>query len=201
LRIRSCIWTATSVGANDTLQVAVKVRNSGQRAGDEVVQLYLRPVAPQRERAIHELRGIQRIVLQAGEEREVSFAITPAKDPAYLRRRIAHVRGRSGCIRGRRSVRRVRIYGYRVASPSSRERNVARHPGESRDSSFWHIARHSGESRNPAPWFLSFNEKSKELDPGFRRMTSKRTRCEDKGLRGSCGHYCPAFSAGSDTLN
>jgi len=68
------------VGANDTLQVAVKVRNSGQRAGDEVVQLYLRPVAPQRERAIRELRGIQRIVLQAGEEREVSFAITPAKD-------------------------------------------------------------------------------------------------------------------------
>jgi len=68
------------VTAKDSLRVALKVRNSGQRAGDEVVQLYLRPVAPGRERAIRELRGIQRIALQAGEEREVSFAITPAKD-------------------------------------------------------------------------------------------------------------------------
>jgi beta-glucosidase len=44
------------------------------------VQLYLRPVTPKRERAIRELRGIQRITLQAGEERDVSFEITPAKD-------------------------------------------------------------------------------------------------------------------------
>ena len=68
------------VGANDTLQVALKVRNSGQRAGDEVVQLYLRPVAPRRERAMRELRGFQRITLQPGEERDVSFVVTPAKD-------------------------------------------------------------------------------------------------------------------------
>jgi len=68
------------VGANDPLHVSLKIRNTGQRAGDEVVQLYLRPVAPQRERAIRELRGIQRIALQPGEEREVSFVITPAKD-------------------------------------------------------------------------------------------------------------------------
>jgi beta-glucosidase len=66
--------------ANDPLHVSLKVRNSGQRAGDEAVQLYLRPVSPQREQAIRELRGFQRVTLQAGEEREVSFAITPARD-------------------------------------------------------------------------------------------------------------------------
>jgi beta-glucosidase len=68
------------VGANDPLHISVRVKNAGQRIGDEVVQLYLRPVSPKRERAIRELRGIQRITLQAGEERDVSFAITPATD-------------------------------------------------------------------------------------------------------------------------
>ena len=68
------------VGADDPLHISVRVKNTGQRAGDEVVQLYLRPVAPQRERAIHELRGFQRVTLQRGEARELSFAITPATD-------------------------------------------------------------------------------------------------------------------------
>jgi beta-glucosidase len=68
------------VGANDALHLSVQVKNAGPRAGDEVVQLYLRPVAPQRERAARELRGFQRITLQPGEAREVSFTITPMTD-------------------------------------------------------------------------------------------------------------------------
>jgi beta-glucosidase len=68
------------VGANDALHVSLRVKNSGQRAGDEVVQLYLRPLAPRRERANRELRGFRRVTLQPGEERELSFAITPASD-------------------------------------------------------------------------------------------------------------------------
>jgi len=31
------------VGANDSLHISVRVKNAGQRIGDEVVQLYLRP--------------------------------------------------------------------------------------------------------------------------------------------------------------
>ncbi|MCC5043571.1 MULTISPECIES: glycoside hydrolase family 3 protein [Xanthomonas] len=67
----------TTVAADGTLRATVSVKNTGQRAGDEVVQLYLHPLNPQRERARKELRGFQRITLQPGEHREVSFTITP----------------------------------------------------------------------------------------------------------------------------
>ncbi|MEO6104797.1 MAG: glycoside hydrolase family 3 C-terminal domain-containing protein [Pseudoxanthomonas sp.] len=68
------------LAADSKAQVSVTVKNTGKRAGDEVVQLYLRPVSPQRERARKELRGFQRITLQPGESRKVTFAITPATD-------------------------------------------------------------------------------------------------------------------------
>jgi beta-glucosidase len=67
-------------GANDRVQATVKVKNTGQRASDEVVQLYLKPVDPKRERARQELRGFQRIHLKPGEQREVTFSFTPASD-------------------------------------------------------------------------------------------------------------------------
>lgn len=62
------------------VKATVQVKNTGKRAGDEVVQLYLHPLDPKRERASKELRGFQRVHLQPGESREVSFTITPAND-------------------------------------------------------------------------------------------------------------------------
>jgi beta-glucosidase len=70
----------SDAGKNEQVRVSLKVKNSGARAGDEVVQLYLRPLEPQRERAIRELRGFQRVSLQPGEERTLCFVITPAAD-------------------------------------------------------------------------------------------------------------------------
>ncbi|SOD55031.1 beta-glucosidase [Pseudoxanthomonas wuyuanensis] len=70
----------SSAGPKQQVRVSVKVKNTGQRAGDEVVQLYLHPLEPQRDRARRELRGFQRVTLQPGEEREVSFAFTPEAD-------------------------------------------------------------------------------------------------------------------------
>jgi beta-glucosidase len=70
----------SNAGKNDQVRISLKVKNSGARAGDEVVQLYLHPIKPQRERAIRELRGFQRVSLQPGEERTVSFVVTPAAD-------------------------------------------------------------------------------------------------------------------------
>ncbi len=68
-------------GAQDqTVSVSVTVRNSGERAGDEVVQLYLRPLQSKRERASKELRGFQRVTLRPGEVRNLSFEFTPARD-------------------------------------------------------------------------------------------------------------------------
>ncbi|MET0289564.1 MAG: glycoside hydrolase family 3 C-terminal domain-containing protein [Pseudoxanthomonas sp.] len=66
--------------ASDDITVRVKVTNQGRLAGEEVVQLYLHPLKPARERARKELRGFQRVHLQAGQTRELSFVINPAKD-------------------------------------------------------------------------------------------------------------------------
>ncbi len=68
------------VAADGSFTASVEVRNAGQRAGDEVVQLYLRPVDPRRARARRELRGFDRIALAPGESRTVSFTLTPATD-------------------------------------------------------------------------------------------------------------------------
>ncbi|WP_081721057.1 glycoside hydrolase family 3 protein [Pseudoxanthomonas suwonensis] len=65
--------------ADEPVRVEVTVKNEGQRAGDEVVQLYVR--GPQREGApLKELRGFQRVHLQPGESRKVGFVLDPARD-------------------------------------------------------------------------------------------------------------------------
>jgi beta-glucosidase len=71
------------VARDGSLEVRLKLRNVGQRAGEEVVQLYLAPAGAPRMRAIRELRGFQKFALGPGEEREVSFSIRPATDLRY----------------------------------------------------------------------------------------------------------------------
>ena len=63
--------------------VTVTVRNTGQRTGDEVVQLYARALNPGRPMPIKDLRGFERISLKPGEQREVRFQLTPAEAFAY----------------------------------------------------------------------------------------------------------------------
>ncbi len=67
----------SSLGPKEQVRVSLKVKNTGQRAGEEVVQLYLHPLQPKRERASKDLRGFERLNLRPGEEREVSFTFTP----------------------------------------------------------------------------------------------------------------------------
>ncbi|GAB3049957.1 glycoside hydrolase family 3 protein [Stenotrophomonas tumulicola] len=70
----------TRVGAAGTLQASVRVRNSGERAGDEVVQLYVRGQQDGTGRSLKDLRGVQRITLRPGEERELQFTLHPGAD-------------------------------------------------------------------------------------------------------------------------
>lgn len=69
---------ATSVAADGRLRVEVEVANTGQRAGEEVVQLYVRPLQAGPGDAQQDLRGFQRIQLSPGEKRTVSFDLAPA---------------------------------------------------------------------------------------------------------------------------
>jgi beta-glucosidase len=68
--------------ANDTITVRVDVTNTGKRAGDEVVQLYVEHVNSKVERPIRDLRGYQRVTLRPEQTRTVSFRL-PAKSLAY----------------------------------------------------------------------------------------------------------------------
>jgi beta-glucosidase len=68
------------VAERDTVHVSLDVKNVGERAGDEVVQLYVREVAPRERRAGKALRGIERLTLKPGETRRASFTLVPDKD-------------------------------------------------------------------------------------------------------------------------
>jgi beta-glucosidase len=67
--------SAQRILANGQLTVSVDVENVGQRAGDEVVQLYIRDVAASMTRPVKELKGFQRITLQPGQKTEVRFQL------------------------------------------------------------------------------------------------------------------------------
>ncbi len=57
--------------------VAVEVTNAGARTGDEVVQFYLRAEVSRATRPVMELKGFQRLTLQPGERRTVTFEVGP----------------------------------------------------------------------------------------------------------------------------
>ena len=59
----------------DTLNVSVKVKNTGERAGKTVVQLYVGDKQSTPIRPIRELKGFEKIALEPGEEKEVRFAL------------------------------------------------------------------------------------------------------------------------------
>ncbi|HEX6649552.1 MAG TPA: glycoside hydrolase family 3 N-terminal domain-containing protein [Pyrinomonadaceae bacterium] len=67
------------IGVADSAKVSVTVTNSGKRAGDEIVQLYIRDLVSSVTRPVMELKDFKRISLAAGESKIVEFVITPDK--------------------------------------------------------------------------------------------------------------------------
>ena len=59
----------------DTVEVSVKVKNTGDRAGKTVVQLYVEAPETEVVRPVRELRGFEKIFLEAGEEKTVTFIL------------------------------------------------------------------------------------------------------------------------------
>ncbi|MCM4075943.1 glycoside hydrolase family 3 C-terminal domain-containing protein (plasmid) [Actinoplanes sp. TRM88002] len=55
--------------------VTVRVRNTGSRAGDEVVQLYLKDLVAQVTRPVKQLTGFARVPLEPGEAKDVTFTV------------------------------------------------------------------------------------------------------------------------------
>jgi beta-glucosidase len=82
--------SAKTMSMSDTLRVEVEVRNVGARAGDEVVQLYIRDPVASITRPVKELRDFERIHLEAGESRTVSFELR-SDDLAFYGRSMQRV--------------------------------------------------------------------------------------------------------------
>lgn len=64
------------------IKVSVRVKNTGERSGQEVVQCYVQDVAAKRTRPVKELKDFKKIMLDPGEERNISFCI-PVRELGY----------------------------------------------------------------------------------------------------------------------
>jgi beta-glucosidase len=67
----------STIRPDETTSVLVDITNTGTRAGDEVVQLYIRDRVSSVTRPVKELKGFRRIRLEPGESRNLSLEITP----------------------------------------------------------------------------------------------------------------------------
>ena len=82
--------SATEVPTDGEFEVLVRVRNTGTRAGDEVVQLYLHDVVAQIVRPVKQLTGFARVTLEPGDAVDVSFRVH-ADRAAYTDRELERI--------------------------------------------------------------------------------------------------------------
>lgn len=69
--------SASKISTDENITCTVKVKNTGSRSSDEIVQLYIKDVEASVEVPKWQLRGMKRITLAAGEATEVSFSLSP----------------------------------------------------------------------------------------------------------------------------
>jgi beta-glucosidase len=74
--------SAARVEPDGTVQVHIKVKNTGRRASDEVVQMYVQHLGSAVTRPLLELKGFQRVRIEAGAEKDVAMQLK-ARDLAY----------------------------------------------------------------------------------------------------------------------
>ncbi|WP_048810002.1 glycoside hydrolase family 3 N-terminal domain-containing protein [Candidatus Methylacidiphilum infernorum] len=68
----------TRIGPDDVLEVYVEIENSGEKAGEEIVQLYIRDAVASISRPLKELKGVKKIFLNPGEKQKVKFSLFPS---------------------------------------------------------------------------------------------------------------------------
>jgi beta-glucosidase len=74
-RAKIPVAEANHAGATHLVSVTATVKNTGQRAGTEVVQLYVRNLGASVEQPVRSLQGFQRVALQPGESKRVTFQL------------------------------------------------------------------------------------------------------------------------------
>jgi beta-glucosidase len=69
--------SSSEIQKDDTLELSFTVKNTGDRAGDEVPQLYIHDTYASVTQPIKRLRDFERISLKPGQNKEVTFTLTP----------------------------------------------------------------------------------------------------------------------------
>jgi beta-glucosidase len=67
--------SSPAMASDGTITVSVDVTNTGSRAGDEVVQLYVKHLKSKVERPVEELKGFQRVTLKPNETKTVQISL------------------------------------------------------------------------------------------------------------------------------
>lgn len=73
----------TKYSENETIVAKVNVKNTGSKAGSEVVQLYVKDLLASVSRPIIELKGFKKVFLKAGESKQISIEV-PVKELQFL---------------------------------------------------------------------------------------------------------------------
>ncbi len=81
---------AAKIGPGEPVEVSVDIKNTGERAGRETVQLYVRDMISSVSTPVMELRGFEKVGLEPGETKTVKFVLKPA-DLALLDRHLERV--------------------------------------------------------------------------------------------------------------
>ncbi|HXB60504.1 MAG TPA: glycoside hydrolase family 3 C-terminal domain-containing protein [Candidatus Acidoferrales bacterium] len=69
--------SAPQLDANGQITASMDVQNTGERAGEEVVELYLHEQNPAIDRPVRELKGFAKVALNPGETKTVQFQVSP----------------------------------------------------------------------------------------------------------------------------
>jgi beta-glucosidase len=69
--------SAKTISREEIFTVSADVQNAGERAGDEVVQLYISNLTASVPTPIRQLAGFERVHLEPGQTKTVAFALTP----------------------------------------------------------------------------------------------------------------------------
>jgi beta-glucosidase len=89
--------SSSQLDKDETLKVSVDVTNTGSRAGDEVVQLYVKHLSPKIEMPREKLAGFRRVTLQSNETKTVEIAL-PTLQLAYWDEKLQAFRVEAGPV-------------------------------------------------------------------------------------------------------
>jgi beta-glucosidase len=71
--------SSREIGVDNSVRVSITLKNTGDREGDEIVQLYIHDLVSLPTRPVMELKDFARIHLKPGEDQKVEFLLTPDK--------------------------------------------------------------------------------------------------------------------------